>query len=161
MNINTLPDRPIDALADYWEHALDREFHEVDVLPPAKTPMRLLNHIELATLQAVVVPRSGTPPTFSTLGESGIRLAIFHERNLLQYMSADHLARTLQFVFWPHARLAQRPWRGLDLLRLIDEHSEETGVQFWLSAEPTTEAANHFRRMRLSDRIAELAEARS
>jgi hypothetical protein len=158
MNASTLTDSPIQPLYDYWSKALDMNKSKVETEGPDTTPMRCLRQVEHATIKVRPRPLWLTEPTRSGMPhEAALRLAIWQERGVLQHKSGWQIARELQDFYWPYSHSARQPWRGLDLLRAIDLTSAEHGVEVWIDAEPSGASPDHFRRMRLRGRLAELA----
>ncbi|MBG6238206.1 hypothetical protein IWX78_001161 [Mycetocola sp. CAN_C7] len=160
MNALTLAPNPIAPLYDYWARVLNMEKSTVSMETPDTTPMRYLGQVELATVRVRPRPLWLTEPTRSGMPhEAALRLAIWQERGVLNYKSGWRLAKDLQEFYWPYAHSAREPWRGLDLLRAIDLTSNEHGVEVWIDAEPSADGPNHYRRIRLHKRLAELAAA--
>jgi hypothetical protein len=158
MNAPILAPNPIAPLYDYWQRFLNMDKSEVSMETPDTTPMRFLRQIEHATLRIRPRPLWLMEPTRTGMPhEAALRFTIWQERGVLAGKSGWTVARELQSFYWPYSHSAREPWRGLDLLRAIDLTADEHGVEIWVDAEPSADAPNHHRRMRLHERIAELA----
>ncbi|MGV8881133.1 MAG: hypothetical protein ACOH19_03185 [Rhodoglobus sp.] len=83
------------------------------------------------------------------------RLHIMHVRGVLDYMSGQSIADTLQSVY-----RSQHPSRfsywGWDLLRALD--ASDLGFEVWLSA--VSDGDDFYTRMRMSDRLDQLARSK-
>lgn len=130
------------------------------VLHPSKTPMRLLTGVELATIRFRPVAQTPTESwpngADDVTADAALRVLNYLERGLLPGLSGWDIAGRLQGAMCRNGRRPQEPWRGMDILRNVDEAAEKAGVAVWLSAEPTGNGLGHFREMRLSERLAEL-----
>jgi hypothetical protein len=140
-------------LLDYWDLSANRRVETVAILTHKTTPVRLLSSVEFATMRVSVTGCLPVDAPLSMLWESTIRLRIFRDRGLLQYLSGEHIALSLQTAYWPYR--SRRAWRGHELLRLLDA-DERYGVEVWISGMPTDDNPHTFRRLRLRDRLAEL-----
>lgn len=129
--------------------------HQVQLLAPAATPMRLLSDLEKATMQV----RTTGPSNYrrSIPDEAGARIFTWEERGELWLMSARDIARTFQYLFHPLATLAREPLRGFEILRHCDLLSR-TGVVVTLA---TPDPGNPLRlhRVRLRDHVSDLQHA--
>lgn len=159
MNSSTLTLELASPLADWHESNIDNTPSPVSMLEPADTPMRLLSPVELATLRVQAAMLPDLTPPYSILGEAAVRLRVYASRGVLEHFSGDYIARCLQAQFWVHSHHSRRPWRGFEMLRTLDLHSEQTGVEVHVCGEPLQRWGS-FRRLRLHERIAELTDDR-
>lgn len=133
------------------------------VLAHNKTPMRLLTGVELATIRFRSV--AGTPQDTWPNGanevatDAAARVLNFFERGLLPGLSGWDIAGRMQGAMVQNGRRPKEPWRGMDILRVLDKAALDVGVAVWLSAEPAADDPHHFRKMRLSERLSELGWA--
>jgi len=140
-------------LPDYFERACTLPFERVDLPSPHRSPTRLLSQVERATIRVSAPDVEDVPPGNSVMHEATLRLAIFKERDLLEYFSGAYIAATLQRLFWG-AHPSIHAHRGWALLAELDRRDL---VEVWLSAEPIDlDLRDHFRRMRLRERLREL-----
>jgi hypothetical protein len=63
------------------------------------------------------------------------------------------MAREMNDLTFPASSGAIEPWRGWELLRVIDATTEHHGVQIVLDS-PTDASGERFETVRLSDRLA-------
>lgn len=148
----------IPTLPDFWVSASRRGPKNVDI--PREVLTRVLSPIERATVEVEI--RSSELDFFaepSVLGEALLRLAILDNRGHLRYASGQSLARTLQRTVGrsTHPIALRYAHEGWALLHALDK--ADIGAVVTLSAEPLPRS-NHHRRMRLHERIWELASGR-
>ncbi len=151
MNINQLNfKRP---LPDYWLAARRLPFQETELPHPRDSLTQYLSPVERATIDVALDPLQDLLIVNSILGETLLRLVLFERRGTLKYMSGQYLAGVLHDVFHgAHpSRLAKRGWV---LMAALDE--ADIGVQIRLSGEPL-DGGTSFRRMRMTDRLEEIA----
>lgn len=115
--------------------ALPRPIDDValPIFEPRATPMRFLSGTELATLQLTVPAADEIPLDNAGVCAVAHRLAVWQERGMLAGRSGWSIAASLQQVIWWRSRGWHVPWRGLDLLRLLDATSPRHGVQAHVS----------------------------
>lgn len=122
-----------------------------------KHPVHRLSRTELATV-AIRVDLSVEPPKNAegtVAGWVALRLRWHESRGQLFGRSARQIAAELWPMFFS-GPTPRYPNRGFDLLCLADELGDETGVTVWIDGEPSKTAPYSFRRMRFSERLAEL-----
>jgi hypothetical protein len=139
-------------MPDYWERAASLPYEKVKLLEPQQSPTRHLSVVERATLKCVAPSLPDVPSGNSVLHEVATRLSAYRRRGALEYMSGQHIADLLQYLYWPE-HPSRNSRRGWTLLHALDEAN--LGVEVWISAEPL-ERHGGFRRMRLHERLAEL-----
>lgn len=133
------------------------------VLAHHRTPMRRLSPVELATIRFQRVPE--TPQDTWPNGANDVatdaaaRILAYFERGLLPGLSGWDIADRLQGALIQNGLRPKVPWRGMDILRNLDEAAPDVGIAVWLSAEPAATDPDHFREMRLSERLSELGWA--
>lgn len=130
------------------------------VLAQNKTPMRWLSPVELATIRfrrVLETPMESWPNGADEVtADAAARVLNFFERGLLPGLSGWDIAGRLQGAMCQNGPRPKEPWRGMDILRKVDEAALQVGVAVWLSAEPAADDPDHFREMRLSERLSEL-----
>lgn len=130
------------------------------VLAHHKTPMRWLSPVELATIRfkrVLETPQESWPNGADEVtADAAARILSHFERGLLPGLSGWNVADRLQGAMCQNGQRPKEPWRGMDILRKVDEAALQVGVAVWLAAEPVADAPRHFRKMRLSERLSEL-----
>jgi hypothetical protein len=131
-------------------------WERVELPEPRECPTRFLSQVERATIKVISPSLANVILTPSILGRAAARLAAFQDKGLLQYMSGHYIATHLHYVFYSiHPVALRKARRGWSLLAAVDRAN--TGIQVWTSAEPLPDdPRQHFRRMRLHERLDEL-----
>jgi hypothetical protein len=132
--------------------------HQPVTLPePRDCPTRWLSPVERATVRVKAPSLAEVVLMPSIVGQAAARLAAFQDRGVLEYFSGQYVATLLHQVFYSwHPVAYRKAKRGWTLLAEID--SSSTGIVVWTSAEPLPDdPAQRFRRMRLHERLDELA----
>jgi len=129
-------------LPDYWAEIADLPRTEVQLFGPRDTPTRKMTAVERATVRVTL--DDGWTPGKSIVHEAALRMTIWDERGLLDYMSGQYIAHELQRVFWyPHP--SSRAHRGWDLMRAVD--AADVGVEITFST--LTHSSDRYERVRL------------
>lgn len=121
-------------------------------------PIHRLTPTELATV-AVSVDLSVEPTEdrdYTVAGWVATRLRAQEHNGSLFGRSSRDIAAELWSMFFAGPK-PRYPHRGFDILALLDETGDSTGVAVWIDAAPTKEAPYHYRPMRFSQRLAELS----
>ena len=139
-------------IPDYREQNLHEPYIRTDVPSLKDIATRRLSDVERATVRVKALPTGAVPPGRSVLLESAARLAIFGLRGHLEYLSGARLAKSLEIVYFTYP--SRDSARGYWLLSEIDRLGYG---QVWVDAEPSPDHPMRHRRMRLHERVDELA----
>jgi hypothetical protein len=129
------------------------------ILPePRICQTRFLSQVERASIKVISPSLANVVLRPSILGQAAARLAALQDRGVLEYLSGHFVATHLHYAFFStHPRALRKARRGWSLLAAVDRAN--TGIQVWTSAEPLPDdPGQHFRRMRLHERLDELAQ---
>lgn len=121
-------------------------------------PVRKLNATERATIR-LRFDWSVTPPEIAEMnvaGSAALRLRAHQARGKLLGLSGSQLASEMWGLFVSNGPPPRYPWRGIEVLCLLDENATKTGVSVWLDAAPLSWNPRTYRPMRLIQRMAEL-----
>lgn len=138
----SLPFRPVARASE-----VRRFDDETVVLLPAKTPMRRLSATERATLAPEWDEGAPFSAALTIPVEAAGRIILRAHVSGASALRGSALAFELQDLFYPGVR-PRYPWRGMELLRLVDATADQHGVRVYVGTDHGP--------MRLTDRLGEL-----